>query len=267
MKRTSLLSLALSLLCLLVLTATAASAQTFNLLATFDGDSGSQPGSLVQGLDGNLYGTTGVGGAYQSGTVFQLTPAGSLTTLSSFCRVKGCPDGQYPGELILAGDGNFYGGTAYGGTHNYGTIFRITAAGVGSRVYNFCAQTNCSDGTIPSGLVQSAGGTFFGTTLQGGGNAGSLGTIFSVSGANTITTLHTFCSQLNCPDGGYPNGAIQAVNGNFYGTTSVGGSSKNYEIYGTIFGMAPNGTFKTLYRFCSQTNCSDGYGPVAGLGE
>jgi uncharacterized repeat protein (TIGR03803 family) len=265
MKRTSLLSLALSLFCLLVLTATAASAQTFNLLATFDGDNGSQPGSLVQGLDGNLYGTTGVGGAYQSGTVFQLTPAGSLTTLSSFCRVKGCPDGQYPGELILAGDGNFYGGTAYGGTHNYGTIFRITAAGVGSRVYNFCAQTNCSDGTIPSGLVQSAGGTFFGTTLQGGGNAGSLGTIFSVSGANTITTLHTFCSQLNCPDGGYPNGAIQAVNGNFYGTTSVGGSSKNYEIYGTIFGMAPNGTFKTLYRFCSQTNCSDGYGPVAGL--
>jgi uncharacterized repeat protein (TIGR03803 family) len=264
MKRTCLLWLAPFLVCMFVLTATAASAQTFSLLATFDVNNGAQPGSLVQGLDGNLYGTTGAGGTYQRGTVFQITPAESLTTLSSFCKVKNCADGQNPGGLIAAGDGNFYGGAQDGGTHNGGTIFQITAAGIRSTLYNFCAQTNCSDGAIPSGLVQSPAGTFFGTTLQGG-NVGGFGTIFSPSGTNTVTTLYTFCSQVNCPDGGYPNGLIQAVNGNFYGTTSVGGSSKKYEIYGTIFGMAPNGTFKTLYRFCSQTNCSDGYGPQAGL--
>jgi uncharacterized repeat protein (TIGR03803 family) len=264
MKRTRLLSLASSLLCMFVLTATAASAQTFNLLATFDGSNGAQPGSLVQGLDGNLYGTTGVGGTYQWGTVFQVTPAGSLTTLWSFCKVKDCPDGQNPGGLMLGEDGNFYGGTAYGGTHSGGTIFRITTAGVRSTVYNFCAQANCSDGAISSGLVQSAAGTFFGTTLQGG-NAGSDGTIFRSAGAHTVTTLHTFCSRANCADGGYPSGLIQAANGNFYGTTSIGGSSNQYEIYGTIFRMAPNGTFSTLYQFCSQANCTDGYGPEAGL--
>jgi uncharacterized repeat protein (TIGR03803 family) len=139
----------------------------------------------------------------------------------------------------------------------------ITTAGIRSTLYNFCAGTNCSDGVIPSGLGESAVGTFFGTTLQGGYAVG-MGTIFRVSGPHSVKTLYTFCSQVNCPDGGYPNGLIQAVNGNFYGTTSVGGSSKKYEIYGTIFGMAPNGTFKTLYRFCSQPNCSDGYGPEAG---
>jgi uncharacterized repeat protein (TIGR03803 family) len=265
MKRTCLLSLAPSLLCMFVLTATAASAQTFNLLATFDGNNGAQPGSLVQGLDGNLYGTTGVGGTYQWGTVFQVTPAGSLTTLSSFCRLKNCTDGQNPGGLILAGDGNFYGSAGHGGTHNGGTLFQITTAGIRGTVYNFCAQTNCSDGAIPSGLVQSAAGTLFGTTLQGG-NAGSSGTIFkTTSGAHAVITLHTFCNQANCPDGGYPNGLIQAVNGDFYGTTSVGGSSNQYEIYGTIFRMEPNGTFNTMYQFCSQTNCTDGYGPEAGL--
>src|ERR1017187_7785598 len=136
MKRSCLLSLASSLLCMFVLTATAASAQTFNLLATFDGNNGAQPGSLVQGLDGNLYGTTAVGGTYQWGTVFQVTPAGSLTTLSSFCRLKDCTDGQNPGGLILAGDGNFCGSAGHGGTHNGGTLFQIPTARMSPR--GFC---------------------------------------------------------------------------------------------------------------------------------
>lgn len=264
MKPTCLFSLASSLLCMFVLTATAASAQTFNLLATFDGNNGAQPDSLVQGFDGNLYGATSGGGTYQWGTVFQVTPAGSLTTLSSFCRLKDCTDGQNPGGLILAADGNFFGIAGHGGTHNGGTLFQITAAGIRGTIYNFCAQTNCSDGATPSGLGQSNAGTLFGTTYQGG-NATSSGAIFKASGAHAVITLHTFCNLANCPDGGYPNGIIQAVNGDFYGTTSNGGSRNEFEIYGTIFRMEPNGTFSTLHQFCSQTNCTDGYGPQAGL--
>ena len=80
--------------------------------------------------------------------------------------------------------------------------------------------------------------------------------------AQTLTTLYTFCSQTGCPDGDGPHaGLVQATNGDLYGTTWGGGVNGQ----GTVFKITQGGTLTTLYSFCSQTNCTDGDGPIAGL--
>ena len=95
--------------------ATASPAQTLTTLHDFAGqpNDGSNPyAGLVQGSDGNFYGTTYYGGANNEGTVFKITPSGTLTVLHSFREA----DGRTPeGALIQASDGNFYGTTSFGG--------------------------------------------------------------------------------------------------------------------------------------------------------
>ena len=150
--------------------AIASSAQSFTTLVNFDGTNGANPlgsGSLIQGIDGNLYGTTRGGGAYGDGTVFLITPAGTLTTLHSFCAQTNCPDGLNPeGGLVQAANGSFYGTTLSGGAYSDGTVFLITPAGALTTLYSFCALTNCTDGNGPGGaLLQAANGNFYGTTL------------------------------------------------------------------------------------------------------
>src|SRR5579862_8557032 len=103
---------------LLVASAVTSPAQTFTSLFSFDGTTGGYPYYvyLVQGLDGNLYGTTFGGGANSEGTVFKITTAGTLTTLYNFCSQVSCTDGdQVAAGLVLATNGNFYGATTAGG--------------------------------------------------------------------------------------------------------------------------------------------------------
>src|SRR3954469_13707816 len=98
--------------------AIASSAQTFTTLANFDESNGRAPylGSLVQGTDGNLYGTTEYGGVRNAGTVFRVSPDGTLTTIYSFCSQAGCADGDGPyGGLVMGRDGKFYGSTTQSG--------------------------------------------------------------------------------------------------------------------------------------------------------
>src|SRR6266568_2131873 len=114
-------------------TATALPAQAFTSLHIFDFTDGERPfGRLVQATDGNFYGTTVNGGALGHGTVFIITPSGTLTTLYSFCSLGGsnCTDGSFPFEgLVQATDGNLYGTTDLGGPSQYGTVFKITPSG------------------------------------------------------------------------------------------------------------------------------------------
>ena len=130
---------------------------------------------MVQATDGNFYGTTSAGGAYDDGTVFKITPAGMLTTLHSFDGL----DGNSPyGGLVQATDGNFYGTTLQGGANknNDGTVFKITPGGTETTLHSF----DFTDGAGPwGGLVQATNGTFYGATLQGGTSAD--GTVFSLS--------------------------------------------------------------------------------------
>ena len=209
---------------------------------------------LVQAADGNFYGTTEWGGAYGDGTVFKLTPAGTLTTLHAFNGNDGYSPG---GGLVQASDGNFYGTTVEGGANGSGTVFRITPSGTLTTLYSFCSQTNCTDGYFPSGLVQANDGNLHGTTEYGGTNDSCngirCGTVFKITLGGMLTTLHSFDGT----DGFDPDWLVQAHDGNFYGTTFQGGANN----LGTIFELTPNGTLTTLYSFCSQQNCPDGAYP------
>jgi uncharacterized repeat protein (TIGR03803 family) len=244
-------------------TAIAAPAQTYTTIFNFTGvNAGYGPGSLAQGINGNFYGTTGLDGTYGVGNLFEISPAGQQKTLYSFCSQPNCADGQYPApELVQATNGFLYGTTQEGGANNSGTIFEITPSGKLTTLYNFCSLTNCADGADPrAGLVQTSSGNLYGTTYSGG--ATGWGTVFKITPAGGLTTIYSFCSQANCADGYESNSPlIQAANGNFYGTLSSGGANG----YGTVYQITSAGVLTTLYSFCSQTNCVDGEQPVAGL--
>ena len=247
---------------LLFATASAAAAQTFTTLFRFNDYNGAYPeGALVQGFDGSLYGTSALGGASLAGTAFAITPTNQLTTLHSFCSQPSCVDGSSPSSgLVLTKNGNLYGTTFYGGAHSAGTVFEITPAGTLTTLYSFCSQANCGDGGNPAAaLIAAANGNFFGTTEYGGAN--NQGTVFEITSTGQLTTVYSFCSQVNCPDGAVPNGLVQAANGKFYGTTYSGGAFDG----GTIFEITSAGTLTTLYSFCAQSNCADGGYPHSAL--
>jgi uncharacterized repeat protein (TIGR03803 family) len=140
-----------------------------------DSDGASPTAGLVQGTDGNFYGTTQYGGAYGYGTVFQITPSGTLTTRHSFSY----SDGAGPTAGLVQGtDGNFYGTTYQGGVYGYGTVFQIAPAGTG--LTTLLHSFSSSDGAGPSaGLIQGADRIFYGTTLGGGPLGG--GVIFKLA--------------------------------------------------------------------------------------
>ncbi len=248
---------ACALLLLCAATAIASPAQTFTSLLSFDDTDGAYPeAGLVQATDGNLYGTTYEGGANNYGTVFKITPSGTLTTLYSFCSPVGCPDGDGANPLaglLQATNGNLYGTTSGGGTNSEGTVFEITPAGELTTLYSFCSQVGCTDGGNPyAGLLQATNGDLYGTTY--GGGAGIRGTVFKITPSGMLTTLYSFCQQGGgCSDGASPAaGLVQATNGNFYGTTQYGG----VDGYGTVFKITPSGTLTTLHSF---ENAPDGY--------
>ncbi|PSR54632.1 hypothetical protein AHMF7605_14510 [Adhaeribacter arboris] len=212
---------------------------------------GSAPlGSLIQGTDGNFYGMASEGGTNGAGTIFRITPGGSYSVLHHLKTA----DGINPyGSLTQGKDGNFYGLANGGGTTGAGTIFKITPSGTFTVLWNLTATT---DGRYPEGnLVQGPDGNFYGTNSIGGTN--NYGTIFEISPTGTFTVL----KQLNSlPDGNAPLGSlVLGKDGNFYGTTSSGGSS-SYD--GAIFKISPSGTYTVLKRLSGAT---DGETPKGNL--
>jgi len=265
-------------ICLLcAATVIASHAQIFTKMASFEGTNGASPeASLVQGLDGNFYGTTDVGGEFTTcapnrcGTVFEITPSGALITLYSFCAQVDCIDGAYSSAgLVQAVDGDFYGVAEYGGVDGIGTVFKITREGALTTLHSFAGYP--TDGQYPVGvLIQAADGNFYGTTNVGGLGPSAGGTVFKITPGGTLTVLYTFCSQTNCTDGVYPvAGLTQATDTNFYGTTSNGGANVGSGCLGvgcgTIFRITSGGTLTTLYSSCAKTSCADGAAPYAGL--
>jgi uncharacterized repeat protein (TIGR03803 family) len=198
---------------------------------------GSFPDSLIQSTDGNLYGTAAVGGAYNRGTFFLLTPTGILTTLDSFTWYGG----GAPTFSVQATDGNFYGTISTANTTGGGSVVKITPSGELSTLYSFCAEP-CIDGAGPGALLQGADGNFYGITAYGGSGTncgrGECGTIFEVTPAGQLTTLYNFCTQANCNDGRGPSSLIQGTDGSFYGTTQQGGCSNGKTGCGTVFSLS-----------------------------
>jgi uncharacterized repeat protein (TIGR03803 family) len=205
--------------------------------------------------------------------VGSLAQAQTLTTLHFFDGTDGFPNSS-GSSLIQGPNGDLYATASAGGTHNGGTVFRITASGTFKTLYNFCSQTSCTDGSTPlAGLVLASNGDFYGTTEWGG--AYGQGTVFKITPGGALTTLYSFCAVSStgpgeppCLDGRTPqNALIQAADGNLYGTTNGGGLgsfSVSNGSGGTVFRITLAGALTTLYSFCSQTDCTDGSSP-AGL--
>jgi uncharacterized repeat protein (TIGR03803 family) len=240
-------------------------AQTVTGLFSFDGSNGDGPEYtwMAQGADGNFYGTTSGGGEDFYGTVFKITPAGTLTTLHSFAK----SDGAYPySGPTLGTNGNLYGTTSQGGEYESGTVFEVTPAGSFTTLYNFCSETRgvggCPDGRQPqnAGVVEASDANFYGTTEGGGANDD--GTVFRLTPKGVLTTLYSFCSQSGCSDGTGPTASlVQGTDGDLYGTTQAGGIVNGC---GTVFKITLAGKLTTLYQFqCGN----DGANPFAALVE
>ena len=228
-------------------------------VANGDYDGSNPLAGVVQGSDGNLYGTTSTGGTNEdSGTVFQISTGGSLAILHEFTDLTG--DGLAPhAGLVEGSDGYFYGTTTAGGIYTGGAIYRINATGSSYGIlYSFTNEP--AEATPRAGLAQGSDGNFYGTTASGGTNGE--GTVFQFNTNGSLTTLHTFdYNGVNNFDGYTPQaGLVQGSDGNFYGTTYQGGTNGG----GTVFRIDPTGSnYAILYLFNSYTG--DGKMPDARL--
>jgi uncharacterized repeat protein (TIGR03803 family) len=246
-------------------------------------------GGLIQGDDGNFYGTTRLGGESGHGTVYRITPDGILTTLVSFAD-------EPPGPLIRGNDGNFYGTTGWSGGSS--SIFRVTPAGTLTKLISFPQQTNPVDHHL---FFQGTGGALYGITRSSSTN--DLDTVFSLTLTGELATLASFAgteggdsmgnhlnqliqgndgnfygtmtsdylegpagsvfkvsragavtilASFNGANGRIPSSLIQGTDGNFYGTTLQGGRNDLGPLFddlGTIFRMTPGGDLTTLISF------------------
>ena len=240
-------------------------------LAVFTGTTGAtrgtQPNGLVEAADGNFYGVTRLGGANAEGTIFRVTPAGTLTTVLDFTGSAGAvPGGGTRGALCRGADGALYG-TIEGSVGGFGQVFRVTTAGVFTRVVNFAAPLQ---GWYPDhALTQLADGNFYGVTrsnllsgLDLAGGTQSYGTVFRLTPAGAVTTLTNFVDTPDGPKGLQPaSGLLRAGDGNFYGVTRHGGARRR----GTVYRITPGGVITTLVEFTDTTGARLGAFPGATL--
>lgn len=248
------------------------------VLHSFTGghDGGNPFSTVIFDQDGNLYGTTEIGGDTAGcdigdmngcGVVFKISHSGKFTVLHTFNGY----DGADPlGGLVRDKAGNLYGTTFAGGITSFcnggcGTVFKVDASGKETVLLKFKAPGK--GGISPTGtLIRDAAGNLYGTTTWGGdlscANQAGCGTVFKLDTAGKETVLYKFKEDAN---GALPNGPlVQDADGNFYGTTSLGGilSCNGGDGCGTIFKLSAGNKITTLYKFKGE---SDGAHPNGGL--
>jgi uncharacterized repeat protein (TIGR03803 family) len=224
------------------------SAQTYTVLYQFDtkpNDPHTPEGidSIVQGRDGNLWSSSQYGGTMNDGTVFKVTPSGTLTVVSNL----GDPGNDSRSGVTLGTDGYFYGTTVLNG-EGPGTAWKVSPAGVETSLHIF---GNGSDGACPyAPPIEAADGIFYGTTTTECG-FGSQSKVYSLTSTGTLTTLYTFTdgSNVTAP-------VVQGTDGNFYGASQSGGANGD----GEIFKMTPAGAVTVLHSFdgTDGSRASDG---------
>ncbi|MDB6174071.1 MAG: hypothetical protein JWL59_3382 [Chthoniobacteraceae bacterium] len=239
----------------------------FSTLVEFTGNGlinkGAAPmAPLSRAADGSLYGSSSGGGSADCGTIFKLAADGSISTLVEFSGNGATNKGTAPmGALLETNNGDWYGTTSKGGTHDLGTIFKLSAAGVLTTLIEFTGNGASNKGASPqAGLVKGADGNFYGATLLGG--AKDLGTLFRLTPDGALTTLVEFADVESGRMGAYPYGPLLAGgDGFFYGTTSTGGVTGN----GTVFKLAANGGLTTLVEFSDNRVPAKGSYPQGAL--
>jgi uncharacterized repeat protein (TIGR03803 family) len=207
-----------------------------------------EPNELIQGSNGNFYGTTRRAGSNFDGTIFEISSDGFFTNLHTFGSEAANADGAVPaGAMVQGSDGNFYGTTQYGGSNGTGTIFRLSPSGAFTNLYSFrpavtgVASTN---GSVPNALVVATNGAFYGTTQQGG--LGNAGTFFTFSLGGSVTQVFSFNGNAPGQNPVAPNSALaQGANGSFYGTSSLGGSQGG----GCIYEITITNSVRVLHSF------------------
>lgn len=218
---------------------------------SFAGYDGETPTAALhyESTNETFYGTTEYGGAYNLGTIFEITPSGSETVLHNF--KGGTADGYSPLSDLTISGGTLYGTTEWGGAHNRGTVFAVSTSGQESLVYSFGESK--TDGKFPRAGLAAVGGTLYGTTYQGG--IDDKGTVFKISSGKE-TVIHSFSGS----DGEYPAATVIGVNGMLYGTASSGGPHGS----GTVFRMDTSGqNVAVLHSFPSFS--TDGRVPARSL--
>ena len=254
---------------------------SYDVLVTATSNGGNPYAALVQGTNGDFYGTTYADGPNNTGVIFQATETTSTSgsTVSTVVASAVAPvyafsplvngtnsDGANPYAALFTGtDGNYYGTTVNGGAGGEGTVFQLTSSGTLNTLHAFgalsmtgttmTASGTNADGANPyAGVIQGDDGNFYGATLNGGSYG--LGTIYEVSTSGSFASLYSFTGGA---DGAAPVGnLIELSDSNFYGTTSKGGADHD----GTIYELSSSGSFTTLYTF---TGGDDGGNPKTGL--
>lgn len=225
---------------------TAAWAQTYSVLKTFEGLI-SPLSSPIRDANGNLYGLLAGGGTWGQGAIVKRAPDGTLSILHNFTGADG---GRPAGDLLRDRHGNLYGAASFEGAGHAGTIFELARDGTFTLLHTFNQNT---DGGFPNGgLIRDRVGNLYGTASTGG--PGGEGTVFKLAPDGTYTVLHNFALA----DGASPQAdlILDSIS-NLYGTTSAGGGSN----LGTVFKLAPDGTYSVLRSFSGD----DGALPTAGL--
>ena len=209
------------------------------VLYSFTGgaDGGDPLAGVIHDSAGNLYGTTNAGGTGFAGAVYKLDGAGHETLLHSF--TGGADGGQPYAGVILDSAGNLYGTTYFGGTADWGVVYKLDASGQETVLYNF---TGGADGGYPAaGVIRDPAGNLYGTTYAGG--AGISGVVYELDTSGQETALYSFT---NGADGGYTTaGVVRDSAGNLYGTTGYGGAAN----VGVVFKLDASGQETVLYGF------------------
>lgn len=241
-----------ALLCVACLSVNAATFTKVHDFGGLDGSMGTRYHSLIgnsvlmQGPDGNLYGTAHADQSSPTcGTIFRVSSSGNFTKLHEFTQLDGC---NPHGGLTLGRDGAFYGTTHSGGTYNSGVIFRVTRAGATTVLAHFPSAYDAANVGLleKSALTLGSDGNFYGVARRGGNG---YGTLFKASASGNLTLLHKF----NYGDGSEPDGPlVQGTDGSFYGTTPFGG---NYH-QGSAFKITRTGAFTVLHHFGATASSS-----------
>src|SRR5258708_2566789 len=225
--------------------------QTVTEIYDFDGIAGSQPENvqLIQGQDGQLYGSAAVGGVNGIGAIFKITPSGHATLLHSFNSTDGT--NPYAG-LTLGVDGNFYGTTLIGGAADAGVLFRMTPTGGFTVLHNF--MNNATDGASQSSPpILAADGNFYGTAQLGGPTA--IGVVYKLLRVCAFTNYYYYQG----PDGATPLfPPTQGTDGSLYVPSYAGGNDSQC---GTVVKMSTNGIAGNTFTF----DCTHGRNPFGPL--